>query len=147
LLFEEGLSPLPEQKILLQIDTLAQGVSYDAEIKLLSKFDVFANVRVAPLDILLAQKLHTCVNRPRPKGRDFFDIIFLLAQGVRPNYDYLKQKLDIHTASQLREYILTQTAPYDFSLLVDDVQKFLFQPNDGDRLMQFRDIIRTSELL
>ena len=94
----------------------------------------------------MVQKLHTCVNRARPKGRDFFDIIFLLAQGVRPNYYYLEQKLGITSESQLREYILTQTAAYDFPLLVADVQKFLFTPADGERLIQFRDVIQASDL-
>jgi hypothetical protein len=56
--------------MLIQVDTTAQGYEYKSEIILINKFDVFAEIRVAPLDILLSQKIYTAVNRKRPKGRD-----------------------------------------------------------------------------
>jgi hypothetical protein len=37
-------------------------------------------------DILLAQKFYAIIKRKRSKGRDFFDVVFLLSKGVRPDY-------------------------------------------------------------
>lgn len=146
LLFEEGLSSMPDQKILLQIDTLAQGVVYEPETQLLSKFDVITDIRVTPVDILLAQKLYTCVNRSRAKGRDFYDIVFLLEQNTKPNYKYLKQKIDINHVEDLRAYIMEKTEPYNFSELADDVKRFLFDDNSIQKVTRFRDIFARASL-
>ena len=80
ILFEQGISPLEQEKILIQVDTWAQGYDYQPEVRILNKFDVFTEIRATPLPILLSQKIYAAVNRKRPKGRDFYDITFLLAQ-------------------------------------------------------------------
>jgi hypothetical protein len=77
LLFQQGLAPHQQERILIQLDTPAQGYPYPPEVKILNKFDVFTEIRVTPLNILLSQKIYTAVNRKRPKGRDFYDITFL----------------------------------------------------------------------
>ena len=146
LLFASGLSAHQDQKILLQIDTLAQGVAYEPEQVILNKFDVFASIRATPKSMLLAQKLYTCVHRRRPKGRDFFDIVFLLALGVVPDYHFLEQKVGITTEDELRTYILEQTQTFDFSALVDDVARFLFRQQDADKIRNFREIITSARL-
>lgn len=146
LLFDAGLSPLPEQKILLQIDTLAHGVQYEPELLMLNKFDVFTDLRATPIDVLLSQKLYACVNRPRAKGRDFFDIVFLLALGVTPDYAYLQQKMQVTKEDELRAYILDKTSTYDFKELAEDVQPFLFTPADAVRVERFRDVFMQAQL-
>jgi len=101
LLYEQGLSPLQEEKILIQVDTTTQGYTYQPEIVLLNKFDVFTEIRVTPLNILLSQKIYTAVNRKRPKGRDFYDITFLSGR-TKPDLGFLNQKLGVDTAERLR---------------------------------------------
>lgn len=146
LLFESGLSPMPEQKILLQIDTLAHGVDYAPELQPLNKFDVFTDLRTTPIQILLSQKLYACVNRPRAKGRDFFDIVFLFSLGVTPDYNYLQQKVGAKDAKALRQYILEKTADYDFEALGDDVQPFLFNAKDIEKVVRFRHVFERAVL-
>ncbi len=137
LLFESGLSTLPEQKILLQIDTLAHSISYQPDLKQLNKFDVFTDIRTTPIQMLLAQKLYACVNRPRPKGRDFFDIVFLLSLGTKPDYAYLHEKIEVGNRTDLHDYILDKTKFFDFSALADDVKPFLFNSTDAVRVERF----------
>lgn len=146
LLFENGLSPMPEQKILLQIDTLAHGVDYEPELSPLNKFDVFTDLRTTPIAMLFSQKLYACVNRPRAKGRDFFDIVFLLSLGVIPDYVYLEQKISVANADELREYILDKTKEYDFEALGNDVAPFLFQATEVQKVVRFRDIFKVAKL-
>ncbi len=57
LLYKQGLSPHHQEKILIQVDTVSQGYDYQPEIKILNKFDVFTEVRVTPLNLLLSQKI------------------------------------------------------------------------------------------
>ncbi|MDR0651495.1 MAG: nucleotidyl transferase AbiEii/AbiGii toxin family protein [Candidatus Peribacteria bacterium] len=78
LLYENHLAPMKTQTILIQIDTHAQGYSYEPTPYFLSKFDVQTNILTVSPQLLLAQKLYTCFTRNRIKGRDFFDIVFLL---------------------------------------------------------------------
>lgn len=146
LLYDAGLAPLPEQKILLQIDTLAHGVEYEPELQTLNKFDVFTDVRVTPIHTIFAQKLYACVNRPRPKGRDFFDITFLLSLGATPDYAYLQQKIEVANAEQLRTYITEKTAGYDFTALAEDVRPFLFKPADAARVERFPSVFAAAAL-
>jgi len=64
-LYTQGFSPLPEAKILIQVDTTTQGYLYQPEIMLLNKFDVFTEIRGTLLNLLLSQKINTAVNRKR----------------------------------------------------------------------------------
>lgn len=146
LLYDAGLSPLLEQKILLQIDTLAHGVQYEPELKQLNKFDVFTDLRVTPIEILFSQKLYACVNRPRAKGRDFFDIVFLLSRSVTPDYSYLEEKIGVSNAEALRVYILEKTRTYNFSDLAEDVKPFLFTPADAVRVERFKEVFAEAKL-
>ena len=138
LLYEQGLSPIQGQKILIQVDTIAQGYSYKPETILLNKFDVFAEIRVTPLDILLSQKIYTAVNRKRPKGRDFYDIT-ILSSRTKPDYGFLNQKLGVNTAEDLRREVNKKIERYDFEKLSDDVAPFLMNMNHIQRVEKFRE--------
>jgi len=136
LLYEQGLSPLPGEKILIQVDTTAQGYTYKPEIILLNKFDVFAEIRVTPLEILLSQKILTSVNRKRPKGRDFYDITYLSSR-TKPDLGFLNKELGVNTGEGLRKEISARIAEYDFKYLSDDVAPFLMNQDDIKRVEKF----------
>ncbi|MDF1499943.1 MAG: nucleotidyl transferase AbiEii/AbiGii toxin family protein [Anaerolineales bacterium] len=136
LLFNQGLSPLPGEKILIQVDSTAQGYDYQPDLVLLNKFDVFTNIRVTPLDILLSQKIYTAVNRKRPTGRDFYDITFL-ASRAKPDYAYLNQKLGAETEIRLKEEISLRIKEYDFKAIASDVAPFLMNQNEIKRVEKF----------
>ena len=137
LLYEQGLSPIQEEKILIQLDTTAQGYPYIPETILINKFDVFAEIRVTPLSILLAQKIYTAVNRKRPKGRDFYDITYL-ASRTKPDMGFINQKLGVETAESLRREISVRISDYDFMRLAVDVAPFLINREDIKRVEKFR---------
>lgn len=138
LLYQQGLSPLPGEKILIQVDSAAQFYTYQPEIKLLNKFDVYTQVRAAPLALLLSQKIYTAVNRKRAKGRDFYDISFLFSR-VQPDYDFLQQKMGITSPQELRAEFRQRIAGYDFQLLARDVAPFLIQQDQVQRVLRFQE--------
>jgi len=86
-LFDNNMSDLQDEKIMIQIDTVPHAFDYTRDLKIINKFDVFTQIYSTPLEILLSQKIYAALNRPRAKGRDFFDIVFLLPQ-TKPNYCY-----------------------------------------------------------
>ncbi|MBN1374258.1 nucleotidyl transferase AbiEii/AbiGii toxin family protein [Candidatus Dojkabacteria bacterium] len=140
LLYKNKLTPLQSEKILIQIDTLSHGFTYKPDVFLLNKFGVIRNILVTPTDILLAQKIYALFNRKRPKGRDFFDVIFLLGF-TKPNYEYLDYRLNINKPVDLKGYILEKSEGLDFKALGKDVSPFLLNLEDVRKVERFRDVI------
>lgn len=145
LLFQQGLSPLQHEKTLIQVDSVSQGYAYKPDLRFLNKFDVFTQVRVTPLSLLLSQKIFTAINRKRAKGRDFYDITFLLSQ-TKPDYGFIKTKMDIASPELLREVMLEKLVDLDFEALAQDVAPFLIKPEHTQRVVLFREFWKQAEL-
>ncbi len=141
LLYNEGLSGHINQKILIQIDTEPHNYDYKVKRHILNKFDVFTAIFTTPKDILLAQKFYALVNRKRKKGRDFFDILFLL-KTTTPNYDYLNQKLAVQNSSQLKSVILKTLQTIDMQEMIKDVNPFVFYPKELKKMVLFEEYIK-----
>ncbi len=142
LLFDTGLAGLPGQKILIQVDTEPHDFNYLPDKPILNKFEVFTQINSVPRDILLSQKIYAAVNRKRAKGRDFYDIVFLHGIGARPNFGYLKQKLDISNQRKLKDFLLDETSRMNFELLGRDVEPFLFNPKENNKVFLFREFVK-----
>ncbi len=145
LLFQNGLSGQVEERILLQIDAEAQGYAYSPEWYRIERFDVSVNVACCPPSLLLAQKCYAVLNRKRNKGRDFYDIVFLLSRGVSPDWDFLELKTGIHSVASLKERLLTHCAQLSMPDMAADVRPFLFDPTLEDRVLFFEEIARQSD--
>lgn len=145
ILFENSLSNMEAEKIVIQVDTAAHNFFYEPENKILNKFDVFTQIKTTPLDILLSQKIYAIFNRKRPKGRDFFDVVFLLGK-IRPNYKYLDEKINIKDAQNLRDELEKYIKKLDIDDLVKEVEPFLFYPSDSKKIRMFGEYLREVEL-
>jgi len=141
LLFQLGLTQIEEEKILIQVDTASQGFSYEPETIIINKFEVFNPIRITPIDILLSQKIYAAITRKTAKGRDYYDIVFLLSK-TKPNFQFLSQKLNVKSGVQLRNLILDKAKTLNFDDLARDVQSFLFYPQDKQKVQLFPDYIK-----
>lgn len=140
ILWDNELAAMPDEKMLIQIDTAAHNFVYEPDKKILNKFDVFTQIFSTPLDILLAQKVCAIFGRKRAKGRDYFDTIFLLSL-TKPNFAYLHSKVGVDNWFDLKEKLLDETKDLDLAELAKDVQEFLFNSSDGKRIVLFREYI------
>jgi len=140
LLFNEGLSGHIEEKILIQLDTEAQNFEFEPAKIILNKFDVFTSINTTPPDLLLAQKFYALINRKRKKGRDFFDIIFLLKTNS-PNFKYLEQKMQIYNSLDLRNRVMLELENIDLHEMAKDVRPFLFEKKDIKQIIMFKEYI------
>ena len=141
ILFENNLSGYKEEKILIQLDTEPQHFDYEPEKKILNKFDVFTQILTTPGNIILSQKLYAIFNRKTPKGRDFFDVVFLLSQ-YEPDYKYLQQKIRINSKELLRENLIKKCETLSFDDLANDVRAFLINPDDVKKITLFEEYIK-----
>ena len=146
ILYNNQLSPMKTQVILIQIDTVSQGFKYEPTTYFLNKFDVQSTILTVTPELLLSQKIYAAFTRKRIKWRDFFDIVFLLWKTQKPDYWYLKQKINIDNPNNLKKYILEESKKLDFTQLQKDVQPFLFDPNNQS-VQYFPQIIEQTEFL
>ena len=140
LLYEQGISPLEEEKILVQIDTFNQGVDYESEVFILDKFELFTPIRITPKNVILSQKLWTITQRKTLKGRDFYDIMFLL-QNTTPDLAFLEVKFGTNDLTEVRKIIDQKLASVDFDKLAEDVRPFLLNAEDSSSIKHFRTFI------
>jgi predicted nucleotidyltransferase component of viral defense system len=146
ILYKEGLSGYREEKILIQLDTEPQHFNFVPEKYILNRFDVFTQIFITPLNILLAQKFYAVCNRERNKGRDFFDIVFLLSLIDRPDYNYLEFKMGVSNEKQLKERIIEKCKSVNMQDMAKDVQPFLFNPRDIQKVLLFPELIKQAKL-
>ncbi len=146
ILYKEGLSGFREEKILIQLDTESQHFDFVPEKYILNRFDVFTQIFITPLNLLLAQKFYAVCNRERNKGRDFFDIAFLLSLIDRPDYNFLEFKMGVSNAKQLKERIIEKCNSINMEEMARDVQPFLFNPRDIQKVLLFPELIKQAKL-
>lgn len=142
LLFEKGLSGHREEKIFIQLDTEPQHFDYEPDRFIINRFEVFTTILTTPLPLLMAQKLYAIINRERNKGRDFFDLVFLMSRNIQPDYKYLKEKISVSSAGILKKVVLERCQQLDMEEMAQDVEPFLFKPTDRKKILQFEDVVR-----
>ncbi|MFH0735550.1 MAG: nucleotidyl transferase AbiEii/AbiGii toxin family protein [bacterium] len=145
LLFDNQLSGYKEEKILIQLDTENQNFVYASEAFLLNKFDIFTKIFYTPKEILLSQKIWAIINRKTPKGRDFYDTLYLFSIAA-PNYNYLENKAGIKNLSNLKNELLKKIKTINFTQLKEDVSPFLMNSTDLERIGFFPEYINNLEI-
>lgn len=142
ILFEQGLSGYKEEKILIQLDTEPQPFEFVPDEPILNKFDVFTRIFSTPLNLLMAQKCYAILNRPRNKGRDFYDLVFLMGKEIAPNMAYLFQKAGIRNTTELKDQLLDKCNTLNMDEMTGDVAPFLFSPKDEKKIRFFVDYLK-----
>lgn len=136
LLYHYELSGHKEAKLLIKLDTEKQHYEYKREIVSLNKFGVQTDIRAVPLSLLGSQKIAAIMGRKRAKGRDYFDLRFILAK-TGLDYGYLEERFGVTTPEELRKLVADHIATLDFDQLAADVSPFLFEQQEVDNVRNF----------
>ena len=131
-----GLSGHKEAKLLIKLDTEKQHYDYKPQLHELKKFGVHTDILIVPLDLLASMKIAAVMGRKRPKGRDYYDLSYILERAT-PEYGYLDDRFGVTDAEGLRELVNERIAPFDFGALANDVRPFLFLAEDIERVRNF----------
>lgn len=137
LLFNYALSGYETEKILIQVDAESQEVEYEPKLFLLNKWDVTQLIQIVPLPTLMAQKCYALINRKREKGRDLFDLAFLMSLNIKPDYSYLQQKIGAENGNQLKEMLLNRLQQISLQDMARDVEPFLFGASEIKKVLFF----------
>jgi predicted nucleotidyltransferase component of viral defense system len=140
LLKQSGLSDMKDEKILLRIDMMKKENNFQANISRLNKFNIFRNILVNPVDIVLSQKLNTIITRKRKMGRDFYDFSFLYGQ-TEPNFAYIEENYFINKDDFMKK-IINICEKLNFNELAKDVEPLLIYPEQKERVKDFLPFIK-----
>jgi predicted nucleotidyltransferase component of viral defense system len=121
---------------MIRLDSFNTKISYKAEVKVISKADVFGEIKVYSKELILAQKIETLFNRKRSKGRDIYDVVYLFSF-VKPDYKYLNNKLKISNKKELINQMKKLFSDKDLKLLAKDVRPFLINPKKVIQVEKF----------
>lgn len=112
-------------------------VGFNVESKWLDNPE-FALVSVLDQSSLFAGKIHAILCRTyknNVKGRDYYDFLFYIKKRIKPNMEYLKNKLidtgklgvdDEFNSEVLKKMLIEKIETVDFNKIKYDAQKFLF---------------------
>ncbi len=137
ILQQSGLTPDAGRKILIRIDSEAKERLYEPEKVFLNKFTIYRQILAAPAAILLAQKMMTVLYRKREKGRDIYDVSFLMGFAIS-DFIYIQKILGMDQAEFLRRFD-ERLGKLDLNFLARDVEPFLFSSEHQERVTTFRD--------
>lgn len=141
ILFENKLSPMKNEKMMIQIDTVRESIDYNPQNFLLTKFDVFRNINLTPINIVLSKKIGAVFGRKRAKGRDFYDVVFLM-ELADFDYKYLEEKFNIKNQQDLKNKLLEKISEVNLKSLAKDVEPFLINSDEKERVSGFREYIK-----
>jgi predicted nucleotidyltransferase component of viral defense system len=142
LLYEEGLSPHKEERLMIQVDSAPHYYDYKPQVFILNKFDVFTAIKVTPVNILLSMKISALLNRKRPKARDIYDIIFLFGK-TEPDYEYLQTKLNIENKNILKKRLTEKLHELNLKELSREIEPFLIKKKDTAKVELFDEFIKS----
>ncbi|HBP38809.1 MAG TPA: hypothetical protein DD640_08745 [Clostridiales bacterium] len=140
LLYSMHLSGYREQRFLLKVKTQDQGIEYPLETVFLNRCGFLFPLKVAPISILCAMKVMTVFTRG--KGRDFYDLMFLLLR-TEPDYRFLEQKNGICNKSQLIAELIKTAEATDLSRRYHDFEHLLIEKADAERILRFGDLVKS----
>lgn len=137
-----GASQDPKEKLHIKFDIKEPEIGIKSEVKLLSKFDCVQNIVSNNLETLLSQKTLAFLYRKSPRGRDIYDIFWLLTKNIKPNLKVL-QKFGIKNMLDYLEVLAKKYAQLQpkIKYLKKQLQPFLFDEEKIKYLDMFAELI------
>lgn len=137
-LYKQKLSPHKEEKFLLKIEMQDQKIAYQPEATLMNGCGYLFRFRTPPLAILCSMKISALLNRK--KGRDFYDVVFLL-QKTEPDFYFLQQSVGIANREGLKLALLSLVNNVNMMHKSKDFEHLLFNREHSKNILLFKDFI------
>lgn len=138
LLFELNLSGHREARFAMKIECQDQGYTYAPQLTSVKGCGFYFKIPVPPDPILCSMKLAALL--ARAKGRDFYDVMFLMAQ-TTPDFDYLAYRSGVSNMTELKQSLLALLTRIDLKQKQRDVDHLLFNQHNSRRLLLFPDFV------
>ena len=127
---------------MLKIESQDQGFSYAPSLGIIKGCGFFFSFPVPPDGVLCSMKIAAMLNRG--KGRDYYDVMFLLAQ-TPPDYAYLAMRCGIRNLPELKAAVAKSLQSVDLTQKQKDFEHMLFHRDNSRRILRFGDFIQSLE--
>lgn len=136
LLFQLKISSNPREKLMIKLDFTHQP-RVETEILLLSEFGLNERIVTNSLSVLLSQKTKALFLRKQTRGRDFYDLYWLLSKKIKPNLDVLKT-VDINSESDFFQKLkeIYQKEKKNMAFYKKQIKPFLLH-EENERYLDF----------
>jgi hypothetical protein len=138
LLFELGLSGYREERFLIKIECQDQGVRYTPMSTNIKGCGFFFPFPVPPDGVLCSMKIAAML--ARSKGRDFYDVMFLLSQ-TKPDYSFLSTRCGIQDLQTLKRSVNELLKTIDLNKKQRDFEHLLFNKTNSKKILLFADFV------
>ena len=139
LLFELGLSGHKEERFLIKIESEYQQMPYKPVLVNIKGCGFYFPFPAPPDSILCSMKISAMLCRQ--KGRDFYDVMFLLAQ-TKPDYSFLSEMFDINNLAELKTSVSKTLKTVDLYRKKKDFEHLLFHKRSSERILSFGDFFQ-----
>lgn len=139
LLFDLQLSGHRDERFLIKLEAQNQGIAYQPQTSIVMGCGFVFPIQTPPDGVLCAMKISALLSRK--KGRDFYDTMFLLGQGIEPDYEFLNARCGIADKESLRLALLHVAAETNLEMKMHDFEHMLFIPENNKRLLYFSEFI------
>ncbi|MDE3213435.1 MAG: nucleotidyl transferase AbiEii/AbiGii toxin family protein, partial [Bacteroidota bacterium] len=134
LLFEMGLSDHKEERFLIKVECQDQGTPYEPRIVDINRCGFFFPFPVPSDGVLCGMKVSAMLSRS--KGRDFYDLMFFLAQ-AETDYDFLAARSRIGNWADLKMAISERLKSVDLKVKQRDFEHLLFNKANSSKILRF----------
>lgn len=138
LLYKLGLSGHKDARFLIKLEIQDQKIDYQSPLVNIKGCSFFFPFPVPPDKIMCSMKIAAMLDRQ--KGRDFYDVMFLLSQ-TQPDYTFLQKKCNIRNLEQLKEQTRKILADINLNHKKRDFEHLLFNKKNSDRILHFGDFM------
>ena len=140
LLFNSGLSGHREERFLLKIESQDQQTPYEPVMEYIKGCGFFFPFPVPSEAVLCAMKIAAMLTRG--KGRDFYDVMFLLSR-TEPDYQFLAGCCDIRTLAELKAAVEESLQAVNLRQKQKDFEHLLLHRDNSRRILHFAEFIRS----
>ena len=138
LLFDMDLSGHREERFLLKIETQDQQCPYKPVVVNIQGCGYFFPFPVPSDAVLCSMKIAAMLSRA--KGRDFYDLMFLLSQ-TQPDYDFLEKRCGIRNLKELQTKTAELLKVTDLNIKKRDFEHLLFNKTGSEKILRFGDLM------
>lgn len=138
LLFDLGLSGHKEERFLIKVERQDQQVGYSPVVKNIKGCGFFFPFPVPSNGVLCSMKIAAML--ARAKGRDFYDLMFLLSQ-AKPDYDFLSRRCGIHNLQEFKQATIQLLKTVDLKKKQKDFEHLLFNKVNSERILRFGEFV------
>lgn len=139
LLFELGLSAHKEERFLIKVECQDQLFSYSPIAANIKGCGFYFSFPAPDNKVLCAMKISALLSRS--KGRDFYDVMFLL-NITTPDYAFLKAKYGISNLAELKKSLSSVLRNVNLSHKSKDFEHLLFEKRNSSKILSFGQLVK-----